>query len=138
MTRRSRGTRPSRDRHRAAQGLEEVRDRATSVGAGALPAARGGRAESAGAAVQAFPLFSFSARALKFASRPGSELSASAFSMNPGTSEDSFRSIVYVASVVPACAPGLSVHAPSLPFIISPFTMVHVSLLGFSAVCLSV
>src|SRR6266850_1580743 len=50
MTRRSRGTRPGRARHRAAQGLEEVQDRATSVGAGALPAARGGRAESAGAA----------------------------------------------------------------------------------------
>src|SRR6267154_382784 len=87
---------------------------------------------------QAFPLPSFSARALKFASSPGSDCSASAFSMKPGTSDDSFRSIMYVASVVPGCAPGLSVQAPSLPFIISPLTIVHDSFVGLSAVCLSV
>src|SRR5438105_12035481 len=87
---------------------------------------------------QPFPPYSFSARALKFANSPGKDCSASAFSMKPGTSDESFRSMAYVASVVPGCAPGFSVQVPSLPFIISPLTIVQDSLVGRSAVCLSV
>src|SRR2546426_12614708 len=82
----------------------------------------------------AFPLFNFSARALKFASRPGKDCSASAFSMKLGTRDESFRSMAYVASVVPGCAPGFNVQAPSLPFTTRPWTFSRASLSGRSAV----